>query len=658
MKTLKTKILMAGFFCFMLSCKKESIPEVLKLNVEQTLSALEKDEDTDKDKKITKDDTADKVFVAKTIDGQEVEIRTTYYLSNLLQELAIAKTEGLKITEIPISRIKEEPSERLSRLIRTKYWDNLTRRVDKAGLERILTDTKTSDSLLRRLYVPSSDSIGIVYFKALENEFERFKVVVLPEDITPEYVKSINDKPGILSLKIDDGKGVPFVVPGGRFNEMYGWDSYFESIGLNIDGRADLSKAMIENFAYQIKHYGKILNANRSYYLTRSQPPFLTSFIRETYKTMGEKDTDWLREMTSSALDEYFKVWMNKGGKLSPNGLNRYYAEGIGIPPETEEGHFDEHLEIYAEKNNMSIKEFAQAYQEGTLNQNQMMAKKDLSLPGLDEYFLHDRSLRESGHDTTWRLDGICADLNPVALNSLLYKYETDFAYIISAYFDNSFEYKGQNMDAEFWQEKAEDRKNLMNELLWNEKDKVFYDYNYQTKTPLVYESATNYYPLWSKLATPEQAEHLKNSLIENLKAKGGILSSSKASVEAFATSDVARQWDYPNGWAPHQMMMWKGLINYGYKKEAQEFIYRWLWMITKNAADYNGTIPEKYDVVNCTHKVYAEYGNVGTEFDYITPSGFGWMNASYQYGLSLLNEDYKQKLNQLEDPSNLFDKL
>lgn len=655
LRSLKIQLLMGGILFLMLSCQKDTPVDILKLEVHSTLSALEKDEDTDQDKKITKDDTGDKIFKAKTIDGKAVEIASTYHLSNLLQELALAKAEGLDTAEIPRSRIEEQPADRLSRLIKTKYWDNLTRRVDKDGLERILTDTKASDSLMRRLYVPATDSVGQAYFKALEANFKQFQVVVLPKDISPEYVKSINDKPGILSLKLDKGKGLPFVVPGGRFNEMYGWDSYFESVGLNVDGRADLSKAMIENFAYQIQHYGKILNANRSYYLTRSQPPFLTSFIRETYKALGENDKKWLEEMTKAAIDEYYKVWMNQSTKLAPNGLNRYYAEGIGIPPETEEGHFDEHLEIYAEKSNMSIEEFAKAYQTGTLENTGFDADEDLSLPRLDEYFLHDRSLRESGHDTTWRLDGVCADLNPVSLNSLLYKYETDLAFLIKTYFDDSFEYEGQTIDEALWLDKAEKRKILMNKLLWNDKDKVFYDYNYETQAPLVYESATNYYPLWAELATEKQAEHLKNSLLNTLKAKGGILSSSKASVEAFARSDVARQWDYPNGWAPHQMMLWKGLMNYGFESEAQEFIYRWLWMITKNATDYNGTIPEKYDVVNCTHKVYAEYGNVGTEFDYITPSGFGWMNASYQYGLSLLDKDLKEKLNQLVDPEEVF---
>lgn len=637
-----------------MSCQDKKSSDVLKVDVKKTLSALEQDEDTDKDKKITKEDTADKSFVVKTTNGQKVLIESTYYLSNLLQELAMAKNEGQDIVEIPLSRIKEKPADRLSRLIKTKYWDNLTRRVDKSGLEHILTDTKASDSLMRRLYVPATDSVGISYFKTIENDFERFEVVVLPKNITPEYVKSINDKPGILSLKIEDGEGKPFVVPGGRFNEMYGWDSYFEGVGLNIDGRQDLSKAMVENFAYQIEHYGKILNANRSYYLTRSQPPFMTSFIRETYESTDKKDSLWLKAMTRAAMQEYFEVWMNEGKKLTANGLNRYYAEGIGIPPETEPGHFDEQLQIYAEKYNMPLNEFTEAYQSGNLP-NQNNAKSDLELPSLDDYFLHDRSLRESGHDTTWRLDGVCADLNTVALNSLLYKYETDFAYLIKTYFGNSLSYNNQTFDEKYWLDKAEARKQLVNQLLWSDKDKVFYDYNFETQEPLVYESATNYYPLWAELSSKEQAEHLKNSLLKTLKAKGGILASSKASVEKYATSDVARQWDYPNGWAPHQMMLWRGLMNYGYNEEAQELIYRWLWMITKNAADYNGTIPEKYDVVSRTHKVYAEYGNVGTEFDYITPSGFGWMNASYQYGLHLLSDDLKEKLNELVEPELLF---
>ena len=144
-------------------------------------------------------------------------------------------------------------------------------------------------------------------------------------------------------------------------------------------------------------------------------------------------------------------------------------------------------------------------------------------------------------------------------------------------------------------------------------------------------------------------------TLMQELKVKGGVVGSSKRSRGEISALRPDRQWDYPNGWAPHQMMIWKGLLNYGFNKELQELIYRWLFMITKNAVDYNGTIPEKYNVVTGSHKVFSEYGNVGTDFEYITQEGFGWMNASYQYGLSLLQNNFRISLNNLTSPEKLF---
>ena len=156
-------------------------------------------------------------------------------------------------------------------------------------------------------------------------------------------------------------------------------------------------------------------------------------------------------------------------------------------------------------------------------------------------------------------------------------------------------------------------------------------------------------------MATKEQAQNIVKNAIPLLLEKGGIAGSTKESRGLISDERPARQWDYPNGWAPHQMLIWKGLLNYDFQEETQELIYRWLYMITKNAVDYNGTIPEKYDVVEATHKVFAEYGNVGTDFEYITQEGFGWMNASYQYGLSLLQNNFRISLNNLTSPEKLF---
>ena len=610
-----------------------------KGNIENTLQRLLAQEDTDGDKKITVEDKGPKAFEILLDSGDAYTIKGIYHLSNFLQELALEKALGKSEADIPLAKIEEAPTARISRMIKDYFWDDLTRTLDADGLRKSVGDDKAVDAT-QRLYVPSTDVEGIAYYQNIQQQFPNLEVVILPKDITPEYVKSINEQPGVLALALENGKGVPFVVPGGRFNEMYGWDSYFEGVGLLLDGRIDLAKAMVDNFCYQITHYGKILNANRSYYLTRTQPPFLSSFIREVYEDDPSIGKEWLASVLKVAIQEYKEVWMEEGQRLTTNGLNRYYAQGIGIPPETEEGHFDDVLSAFAKAHSESLPDFIEKYQSGAIKE-----------PKLDIYFTHDRSLRESGHDTSWRLDDICADLNTVAINSLLYKYESDFAYLIDVYFEGVFD----DTDGEFWSSKAQERADRMDALLWNEKEGQYFDYNFQTKEQTYFESASNYFSLWAGIPDKTQAEKMVKSLMSQLKEKGGIAGTSKKMNDQVPEGAVQRQWDYPNGWAPHQMMIWRGLKNYKFETEMQELIYRWLWMITRNAVDYNGTIPEKYDVVACSHKVYAEYGNVGTEFDYITTSGFGWMNASYQYGLSLISPELRKQLDLLIDPDTIF---
>ncbi|NNL81399.1 MAG: trehalase, partial [Flavobacteriaceae bacterium] len=315
-----------------------------KLPIEETLNKLLSQEDTDGDKKITIEDKGPGAFELMTDPGRRYTLKGTYHLSNLLQELILAKNQGRSTAVIPIEKLEELPVDRVSRMIRDYYWKGLTRTMDAKGIERLIKDTKNEqlESETLRIYIPQSDALANRYYKELEKTHP-VEAIRLPAEITPEYVKSINDKPGILALKLKEKngtlKGIPFVVPGGRFNEMYGWDSYFESIGLLIDEKTDLAKAMADNFQYEIEHYGKILNANRSYYLTRTQPPFYSSLIREVFEKT--KDRDWLKSHLNTAIKEYETVWMVKGKRLTENGLNRYLAEGIGIPPECEKGHFD-----------------------------------------------------------------------------------------------------------------------------------------------------------------------------------------------------------------------------------------------------------------------------------------------------------------------------
>ncbi|ARV06905.1 trehalase [Polaribacter sp. SA4-10] len=620
---------------------------IFQLNIEDTLSKLLQQEDTDGDKKITIEDKGPKSFELVSKNGKKYIVNNTYHLSNLLQELVISKNEGLITAQIPLNHIEELPVDRVSRMIKDYFWNGLTRTLDEKGIKNLINDSKNEALISNnlRVYIPFKDEIAFKYYKKLESTFP-IEAIKLPEKITPKFVKNINTKPGILSLKLEEENekisGIPFVVPGGRFNEMYGWDSYFQSIGLIIDGKVTLAKAAAEHFQYEIEHYGKILNANRSYYLTRTQPPFYSSLITEVFEVTDDKK--WLKSNLITAIFEYETVWMTAGNRLTKNGLNRYLAEGIGMPPECEEGHFDAIVKPFADEIKLSIGLYLEKYQLGEIKNKT-----------LDTYFINDRSVRESGHDTSYRIDGNCADLNLVELNALLFKYETDFAALIKDEFNDKLVVNSKTYTSSYWLEKAKNRQEKANHYLWNETKGLYLDYNFKTTKQSNFIAATTFTPLWSKMASQEQAESLVKNILPLLIEQGGIAGSTKESIGLISNERPQRQWDYPNGWAPHQMLIWKGLINYGFIDATQELIYRWLYMITKNAVDYNGTIPEKYDVLEATHKVFAEYGNVGTDFEYITQEGFGWMNASYQYGLSLLKKEYVTSLNNLIHPKIIF---
>ncbi|CAO3609835.1 unnamed protein product [Cunninghamella blakesleeana] len=659
------------------------------LDVEETLKRI-LEQDTDGDFQITVNDVGSKTLALGTADSggyRKIEIRGTYMLANLLQELSLAKDYGRRYIVIDEARLNENPVDRLSRMIKTSFWDGLTRRIDADSLEVICPDPKNRSSQQHPIiYVPPGDLDAYEFYCQVAKERPQLnlQVKLLPKVITPEFVRSINDQPGLLTLAMrkikkssivkshndsnsnsnsnsnddDDGDeesytmvGEPFVVPGGRFNEMYGWDSYFSALGLLVDGRIELAKSMVENFAYQIKHYGKILNANRSYYLTRSQPPFLTDMTLKVYERLdpiNEKENkEWVRRILKSAMKEYWEVWMCSP-RLDPETmLSRYRPDGKGIPPETEASHFDHVIAPYAKKYGVTIEQF-----------NQMYNSDQVDEPELDDYFLHDRAVRESGHDTTYRFDKVCANLATVDLNSLLYKYEMDIAHMINYVLNGDLEdFDGIKQVASDWIQRANDRKERMNKYLWNEEKKLFFDYNTVTKEQITYESVTSFWTLWAEIATEDQAQKMTQHSLHKFEVLGGLVSGTEESRGQITLDRPNRQWDFPFGWAPHQMMAWVGFENYGMNDISRRLAYRWLYTITKSFVDFNGVVPEKYDVVSSSHKVEVEYGNVGTDFKFINREGFGWMNSSYQLGLSYLNVQMRRALGTCTLPDLLFEK-
>ena len=449
-----------------------------------------------------------------------------------------------------------------------------------------------------------------------------------------DYVRDLNDAPGLLAVAMEeytnekgekDLKGCPFVVPGGRFNELYGWDSYMESLGLLVNDRVDLVRSMVHNFCFCIKHYGKILNANRTYYLCRSQPPFLTDMALRVYDRIKHEPgaLDFLREAILAAIKEYHSVWMSDPRHDPVSGLSRYRPGGVGVPPETEASHFVHVLDPYAKKHGMTFKQFVRAYN-----------LREVDEPELDEYFMHDRAVRESGHDTSYRLEKVCANLATVDLNSLLYKYETDIGRAIRTYFKDKlvipecFRVAGQK-EGHFetsasWDRRAKKRRLLMDKYMWNEAKGMYFDYDTVKKERTTYECATTFWPMWAGVATPRQAAVLVQEALPKLEAFGGLLSGTEESRGRTGLDRPNRQWDYPFGWAPQQMLAWVGLQRYGFEEEAQRLAYRWLYMVTKAFSDFNGVVVEKYDVTRAIdpHKVEAEYGNQGADFKGVPREG------------------------------------
>jgi alpha,alpha-trehalase len=433
-----------------------------------------------------------------------------------------------------------------------------------------------------------------------------------------------------------------YVVPGGRFNEMYGWDSYFIIVGLLRDGRIDLARGMVENFFFEIAHYGTVLNANRTYYLTRSQPPFLTTMIMDVYqaqKTSGHEDPGWLEKAYGYASRDY-ENWNRAPHLAGSTGLSRYYDFGEGPPPEglqDEAGYYHRVVSYYlahpdaATNHLIELKQpnsdtvgftFALQLCENTQAGSKCDPLKSLALSR--DFYKGDRSMRESGFDVSFRFGPFSADTHhyaPICLNSLLYKTEKDL--------EQMSQILGKKADSEKWRKLAEHRKQRINQYLWDSQRGLFFDYNFENQSRSSYEFITTFYPLWAGLATPEQAK----AVVQNLsifEQPGGL---------AMSRHESEGQWDYPYGWAPTQLLAVKGLRRYGYNADADRISYNFLSMIAENFRR-DATIREKYNVVTRSSETHVGAGYRANVV------GFGWTNAAF---LEFLHDLPKEQVDRLE---------
>ena len=377
----------------------------------------------------------------------------------------------------------------------------------------------------------------------------------------------------------------PYIIPGGRFREIYYWDSYFTMHGLLADGEIETVENMIDNFAYLIDIIGFIPNGNRVYYITRSQPPFFAPIIDLVRK--HKKDYNWGLKYLPQ-LEKEYQFWCgNKEKSISSNHsveifdgktLNRYF-DPEGLP--REESYFED-----------------------------FQTTRDLSPDEKINLYKNIRAACESGWDfsSRWFADQksltscIASEILPVDLNSLLFFSET----LISKLND----IKGNKEKSITFYEKAKTRAELINQIFWDEKEKFYFDFNLRTKQRSNVPTLAACYPLYFKIAKAEMAEAVKNKIESEFLRDGGVTTT---------LNYTGQQWDAPNGWAPLQWITIKGLRNYGFNAAADKVKERWL-TLNEKVFERTGKMFEKYNVDDIS--LHAGGG------EYPLQDGFGWTNG------------------------------
>ena len=527
---------------------------------------------------------------------------------------AVALVWSLTLASLVSSASVKPPASRNSAQLReietyiSGSWHTLTR--SNRDLAQAAIDPKFPLGPEERLpiYVAAGEDVQRVESslrtQMSATDFSRIELLRLPPNVAE--IK----QQGLLYLPY------PYVVPGGRFNEMYGWDSYFIQLGLLQAGEIELARNMADNFVYQIENYDKILNANRTYYLTRSQPPFLTQMILGVYRRT--RDKQWLQR-AMPAIEIYYKYWTTGPHLVAKTGLSRYYDSGTGPAPEVIADERDEHGRTHYDR----VREYYRTHQISDYEVSEYYNRDEDLLTEL--FYKADRSMRESGFDPSNRFGQFNAGIlnyNPVCLNSLLYLMEVETAEIQRIL--------GHPSAANRWTRRAQQRRERMNRFMWDAKDGLYYDYNFETNSVRRYPFVTTFYPLWAGIASSAQAAHVVKNL-SLFERPGGLQTSTKRS---------GSQWDAPFGWAPMQIIAIAGLRRYGYDASANRISVKFLSLILKEFKEHN-VIVEKYDVERRDSQISS-----GLKFGYTSNEiGFGWTNAAF---LKLYADLPRQQRNRL----------
>ncbi|MBN1760086.1 MAG: alpha,alpha-trehalase TreF [Chitinispirillaceae bacterium] len=493
-----------------------------------------------------------------------------------------------------------------------KLYDNLFHDVQMN--DQVFRDSKTfpdcqptrSPEQIRKRYAELEDKSTVALKRFISDNFTipssapAFTADSLPIDdhITClwKFLKRPADRPAsgtLIPLPF------PYIVPGGRFREIYYWDSYFTMLGLREDSLVATIRHMVDNFASLIDTCGFIPNGNRTYYLSRSQPPFFSLMVA----VLASCNDDPIYLEYREPLEKEYRFWMNGADRLTAgnpafrrvvlleNGavVNRYRDDVATPRPES----YREDL----------------ATAEQALRNTPSLSRENV--------YRNLRSAAESGWDFssrwlspdssgTFHLYTIhTTDIIPVDLNALLYHLEQTLA--------RAHDLSGDSSSASRYRSLAEKRRNALDTYCWNDSANIFMDFNFRTKKPTGIVSLAGIYPLFFELASAEQANRTAGTVRQRFLEPGGVVTT---------VYNTGQQWDMPNGWAPLQWLTIKGLRNYGITGLADTISGRWCAL---NRKVYNTTyrMMEKYNVVDTTKR------SGGGE--YPTQDGFGWTNGVYK---------------------------
>ena len=470
-------------------------------------------------------------------------------------------------------------------------------------VNRVFPDGKTFVDCVPRL--PEADIIAAYEWQKKQPGFslrdfvlEHYELPVAhsthyKSDATKTVEENIESLWPVLTREPDEKKGTliplphPYIVPGGRFGEIYYWDSFFTMLGLKASGKTQMVENMVRNFSYLIDTVGYIPNGNRSYFIGRSQPPFYSQMLALLADIKG--DTVWTTYRPQ--LEKEYQFWMKDAESLSdkettirrvvrmPGGeiMNRYWDELDRPRPES-----------YREDVELS------------------------HLSGEDPRVLyrHLRAGAESGWDysSRWLKDGKSlstihtTDIVPVDLNCLLLHLEQSLAKAVM---------HDREMAVHFTQ-LAEKRRAAIQRYCWNETDGIFTDFDWSVAQPTSTISLACAFPLYFGVASPAQAAFTASWLEHKFLAPGGL---------STTLATTGQQWDAPNGWAPLHWIAIMGLERYGHHNLAAEIARRWL-KLNMDVFARTGKLMEKYNV--------RDTGLEAGGGEYEGQDGFGWTNGVF----------------------------